>query len=160
MELPVEQDMAQLPLFTDWETMAGEYHTMGLYPRGHLMAKLRPTLSPDIVPSDGIPLLDDNTEVTVAGLVIRRQRPLSKAVFITLEDEFGHIPLVVWPRTYERYRLVLREPLLKVRGHISRREGALNIVLTHAETLSGPGRLPSATSVDGSPGLPKARNWR
>ena len=85
-------------------------------------------------------------EVTVAGLVIRRQRPLAKAVFLTLEDEFGHTPVVVWPKTYERYRLVLREPLLKVWGTVSRREGTLNIVLTHAEVLDGPRHTPEARS--------------
>ena len=52
----------------------------------------------------------------MAGLVIRRQRPLSRAVFMTLEDEFGHIPLMVMPKVYERYRMVLREPLVKVWG--------------------------------------------
>ena len=39
--------------------------------------------------------LDDGVEVTVAGLVIRRQHPGANAIFITLEDEFGHVPLVV-----------------------------------------------------------------
>jgi error-prone DNA polymerase len=144
--LPVEQDMAELPGLSEWEEMAGEYRTMGLYPGGHLMAKLRPSLDPGIVPSDEVPHLRDGEETTVAGLVIRRQRPLAKAVFLTLEDEFGHTPVVVWPKTYERYRLVLREPLLKVRGTVSRREGTLNIVLTHAEVLEGPRHTPEARS--------------
>ena len=138
LDLPVEQDMARLPGLTDWEEMAGEYRTMGIYPEGHLMAKLRSHLDTEVVPSDEVPHLEDGREVTVMGLVIRRQRPLAKAVFLTLEDEFGHTPIVVWPKTYERYRLVLREPLLKVRGTVSWREGTLNIVLTHAEELHGP----------------------
>lgn len=146
LDLPVEQDMARLPGLTDWEEMAGEYRTMGLYPAGHLMAKLRPHLGPEVVPSDEVPHMEDGREVTVAGLVIRRQRPLAKAVFLTLEDEFGHTPVVVWPKTYERYRLVLREPLLKVRGTVSHREGTMNIVLTHAEELQGPRDLPDARS--------------
>ena len=146
LDLPVEQDMARLPGLTDWEEMAGEYRTMGIYPEGHLMAKLRPHLGTEVVPSDEVPHLEDGREVTVMGLVIRRQRPLAKAVFLTLEDEFGHTPIVVWPKTYERYRLVLREPLLKVRGTVSWREGTLNIVLTHAEELHGPRDLPNSRS--------------
>ena len=145
-DLSVEQDMARLPGLTDWEEMAGEYRTMGIYPEGHLMAKLRPHLGPEVVPSDEVPHLEDGREVTVIGLVIRRQRPLAKAVFLTLEDEFGHTPIVVWPKTYERYRLVLLEPLLKVRGTVSRREGTMNIVLTHAEELHGPRDLPDSRS--------------
>ena len=146
LDLPVEQDMARLPGLTDWEEMAGEYRTMGIYPEGHLMAKLRPHLGQEVVPSDEVLHLEDGREVTVIGLVIRRQRPLAKAVFLTLEDEFGHTPIVVWPKTYERYRLVLREPLLKVRGKVSRREGTLNIVLTHAEELHDPRDLPDSRS--------------
>ena len=78
--------------------------------------------------------------------MIRRQRPLAKAVFLTLEDEFGHSPIVVWPKTYQRYRHVLREAVLKVRGVVSRREGTLNIVLTHAERISTLDTLPEAHS--------------
>jgi error-prone DNA polymerase len=54
----------------------------------------------------------EGAQVIVAGLVIRCQRSLGRAVFITLEDEFGHIPLMVWPKVYQRLRLVLRESLL------------------------------------------------
>ncbi len=146
LTLPVEQDMAHLPGLSEWEAMAGEYQTMGLYPRGHMMAKLRPYLSPDIVSSDDVPHLKGGTEVTVTGLVIRRQRPLGKAVFITLEDEFGHTPIVVWPKVYERYRMVLREPVLTVRGIVSRRDGTMNIALTHAESVTVPSALPEAHS--------------
>jgi error-prone DNA polymerase len=136
--------MASLTPMTGWEEMAGEYQTMSLYPQGHLMGHMRPHLSRDILPSDELPHLQEGMEVWVAGLVIRRQRPLGKTVFITLEDEFGHIPLIVWPSVYARYRLVLREPVLKVRGKVSRREGTLNIAVTHAESLRTLRTTPSA----------------
>ena len=146
LDLPAEQDMAGLSPLTQWEAMAGEYQTMGLYPGGHLMEAMRPHLGPDVLTSQDIPNLKDGERVTVAGLVIRRQRPLSKAVFITLEDEFGHIPLMVWPAAYERYRLVIKEPVLKAWGTVSRREGALNIVLEGAEAVHAPRDLPVAKS--------------
>ena len=142
--LPVEQDLVDLPRLSDWEEMLGEYRTMGLYPRGHLMTKLRPTLDPNIIRSDEVRHLPDGTEVTVAGLVIRRQHPATNAVFLTLEDEFGHIPIVVWPGVFERMRLILREPVLKARGTISWREGTMNIVLSHAEGIPVKERLPAS----------------
>jgi len=49
-------------------------------------------------------LLGCSTEVTVAGLGIRRQRPLRRAVFITLDDEVDNIPLVAWPDVHGQYR--------------------------------------------------------
>jgi len=84
----------------------------------------------------------------VAGLAIRRQRPLGKTVFVTLEDEFGHIPLVVWPKVYEQYRLVLRESVLIVKGEISRREGTMNVAVKHVARARG------------GQNLPKAKNWQ
>ena len=144
LQLPVEQDMAALPRFSEWESMEGEYQTLGLYPKGCLMAALRPNLGKEVLTSLDVPDMSDGEQVTVAGLAIRRQKPLGKAIFITLEDEFGHIPMIVWPAIYEKYRLVLREPLLKVVGVISRREGTLNIVVNHAESIGGPRDLPAA----------------
>jgi error-prone DNA polymerase len=147
LQLPVEQDMALLPPQTPWEVMEDEYHTLGLFPGGHIMGMLRPYLNQGVLTSQHIPDLLEGTQVTVAGLVVRRQRPLGRAVYITLEDEHGHIPLVVWPKVYERLRLALRESLLEVRGVVSRQEGTMNIVVKQARSLKGV-RKP-----------PRAKNW-
>ena len=146
LPLPVVQDMAPLPQLTPWDRMEGEYRTMGLHPAGHIMAHLRERVAPEVTTSQEIADLEDGARVVVAGLVIRRQRPLGKAVFITLEDEFGHTPLVVWPAVYERYRHVLREPLVVAEGTVSRREGTMNIVLSHARALQSFEVAPKAKS--------------
>ena len=146
LPLPVEQDMAELPEQSQWETMGEEYRTLGLYPEGHLMAMVRPHLRPGILSSRDLDAKADGDIVTVAGLVIRRQRPLAKAVFLTLEDEFGHIPLVVWPNEFAKYRQVIREPLLVIRGQVSRRDGTMNIVAQHVEPMPTMDHLPKAKS--------------
>jgi len=146
LPLPVEQDMAELPEQSQWETMGEEYRVMGLYPEGHLMALVRPHLRPGILSSRDLDAKADGDIVTVAGLVIRRQRPLAKAVFLTLEDEFGHIPLVVWPGEFAKYRQVIREPLLVIRGQVSRRDGTMNIVAQHVEPMPTMEHLPKAKS--------------
>lgn len=147
LELPVEQDLAQLSGLDHWKTMEVEYQTLGLYPRGHLMAMLRPHLPAEVLTSQDVQDLPDGMEVNTAGLVIRRQRPLGKAVFITLEDEYGHIPLVVWPKIYERLRHVLKESVLMVRGIISRQEDTMNIVIQQAREIKS------------LQDLPRAKNW-
>ena len=147
LALPVSADMAELNQATAWEQMDGEYRTMGLHPDGHVMAYLREQLGSDVLTSQDMSGLEDGTEVTVAGLVIRRQRPLGKAVFITLEDEHGHSPLILWPKVYARYRQVLKEPLVQVKGAISRRDGTMNILVAHVKKL--------AVVME----APKAKNW-
>ena len=146
LPLPVEQDMAKLPEQSEWETMGEEYRILGLYPEGHLMSTARPYLRRDILSSRDIEAKADGDIVTVAGLVIRRQRPLAKAVFLTLEDEFGHIPLVVWPGEFAKYRQVIREPLLIIRGEVSRRDGTMNIVVKHVKPMPAINNLPKAKS--------------
>jgi error-prone DNA polymerase len=148
LRLPVEQDMAELPEQSQWETMGEEYRILGLYPEGHLMALARPHLRPGILSSRDIEARADGDIVTVAGLVIRRQRPLAKAVFLTLEDEFGHIPLVVWPGEFAKYRQFIREPMLIIRGEVSRRGGIMNVVAKHVEPM------PAMNN------LPKSKNWQ
>ena len=147
LPLPIAQDMAELPELTEWEVMEGEYRTMGIHPGSHVMAHLSKHLGPDVLTSRDVSGLEDGTEVTVAGLVVRRQRPLGKAVFITLEDANGHTPLILWPKVYAKYKLVLREPLVQVRGMITRRDGTMNILVTHAS------RLPGMETA------PRAKNW-
>ena len=68
---------------------------MGVHPKGHLTATMREYLPSRISNSQDVLDLPNGTEVTVAGLVIRRQQPSAKAVFVTLEDEFGHTPFVI-----------------------------------------------------------------
>jgi error-prone DNA polymerase len=148
MELPVEQDMESLPETTDWEVMEGEYRTMGIHPRSHLMAYLRDQL-PHVTTSVDIWDKPDGAEVQIAGLVVRRQHPHAKAYFLTLEDEFGHTPTLAWPDTYKRYRQVIRETALLITGTVSRREGTMNVVARHVEPL------PNIGSAS-----PRSKDWQ
>ncbi len=149
LELPVSQDMAVLTPLDEWEEMAGEYAVMDLYPRGHLMELVRDLLPPGVVRSDELRFVGDGVEVLAAGRVIRRQHPSGKAIFLTLEDEYGHIPIAMFRDTYKRLRHAIREPVLLVWGKVSRREGTMNIMLTHAE--------PVRASVGP---LPVSKDWR
>ncbi|MDP6666175.1 MAG: DNA polymerase III subunit alpha [Dehalococcoidia bacterium] len=128
-EMPVEQDMVALPAESSWDRMIGEYSATGVYPGGHLMMKVRPHLPPDVIGSDEVRNYASGDRISVAGLVIRRQKPNGKTVFLTLEDEFGLSPLIVWPAVYQRLKLKIKEPLLLATGTVSRREGTMNIVV-------------------------------
>ena len=135
LSLPVEQDMAPLPKAGAFDEMVREYRTMGLHPASHVMAYIRESLGANVLTSDEVPSVPDGETVTVAGLVIRRQRPLAKAVYITLEDEYGHIPLVAWPKAYARLRNDLKAPFLVVTGAMSRRDETLNLVVQQVKPM-------------------------
>ena len=136
LPLPVTQDIIELKKPGDWEAMKEEYKILSLFPAGHIMSRLRPRFSRDLISSKDVPQLKDGDEVTAAGMVIRRQRPAGKVVFITLEDEFGHIPLMVFPQVYERYESRFKSPFLIIKGKMSRREGTHEIVVTQVKSFT------------------------
>jgi len=135
MQLPIKQDMLLLPTETSEEIMQYEYNSLGIHPKGHLLLYLRKHIDKDILTSQDAIQCPDGKNVKVAGIVIRRQRPLGKAIYMTLEDETGHTPLIIWPQVYRQLRLVLRESLLIIDGIISRRDGTINIVVQNARSL-------------------------
>ena len=77
--------------------------------------------------------------VTVAGLVLVRQRPgtAKGVIFVTLEDETGVCNVVVWAKTYERFRrAVISGRLLRVTGRLQREAGVVHVVAEMIEDLS------------------------
>ena len=131
------------------DRMLDEYEMLGLCPGGQVMELIRPHLGKEVVPADGLREFRDGDIVRVAGRVVRRQRPLAKAVFMTLEDETGLIPLAVWPAEWERLKGALGHRLVLVEGEVSRRDDTLNIAVQGAWSLGWP-----ASS------LPEPRSWR
>jgi error-prone DNA polymerase len=148
LSLPVEQDMVELPAPGEWERMKEEYGVLSLFPDGHVMARLRSRFNGGFCTSRDIDELSDGAEVTTAGLVIRRQRPHGKVVFMTLEDEFGLIPLMVFPQVYERQEYEFRSPFLVVKGRLTRREGIHNVVVTGVKPFRAMDKAP------------ESKNWR
>ncbi len=144
LPLPVEQDIVELAAPGDWERMQEEYNILSLFPAGHVMSQLRPRFDKGFCTSRDIEKMGDGAPVTAAGLVIRRQRPRGKVVFITLEDEFGHIPCMVFPKVYERYEHRFKSPFLMVKGRLNRREGTHNVVITKVKSFSALDKVPAS----------------
>src|SRR5262249_53466858 len=76
--------------------------------------------------------------VTVAGLVLVRQRPGdAKAIFMTLEDETGIANTIVWLRAFEIYRpIVLGARLIGVTGELHNEQGVIHIIAHQIEDMS------------------------
>ncbi|MEB8387263.1 OB-fold nucleic acid binding domain-containing protein [Rhodobacteraceae bacterium KMM 6894] len=77
--------------------------------------------------------------VTVAGLVILRQRPgtAKGVIFLTLEDETGVVNVVVWRKLYEQYRrAVISGRLLRVTGRVQRDNDVVHVLAEVIEDIS------------------------
>jgi error-prone DNA polymerase len=103
----------------------------GLSPAGHPMRHLRAAVAAlGAVPAAELERRRDGDRVTVAGLVICRQRPGTAKgfCFVTLEDETGLANVVITPPLFEaNRRLIKRSPLLVVSGVLQEEQGVLNV---------------------------------
>src|SRR5579883_3032017 len=104
---PAAMPEAALPAMTLGQHVAEDYAALSLSLKRHPLAFLRDELRREgVVPAADLATLRVNRRVSVAGLVLIRQRPgtASGVIFVTLEDETGIANLIVWPGTFEAYR--------------------------------------------------------
>jgi error-prone DNA polymerase len=83
--------------------------------------------------------LPEVTRVTVAGLVLVRQRPgtASGVVFMTIEDETGIANIIVWPKVFEKLRaIVIGARFVAVTGKLQSESGVIHIVAERMEDLT------------------------
>lgn len=105
------------------EQLVLDYERTGVSVADHPMKLLRSRLPTKVRSSCELLSVSSGTHVCVAGMVICRQRPgtASGVVFLTMEDEFGFLNLVLWSRVFEAYRsVVTTSSLLMVHGRIER----------------------------------------
>jgi error-prone DNA polymerase len=127
-------DSVALPAESAGETVANDFAAIRLSLRHHPLALLRDNLiARRVLPAGDLVARPNGQRITVCGLVLVRQRPgsASGVIFMTLEDETGVANVIVWPKTFERFRkIVLAARLLLVEGELQR-EGIVTHVIAH-----------------------------
>ncbi len=126
---------------TTAENVEADYATQGYSLEAHPMALIRAELRQRrLSDSRAIRERQHGDPARVAGLVTVRQRPpeAGGVTFVTLEDEFGQINLVVWERVALRYRRELLEStVLRVDGQLQIVDSVCHLVAHKLENLSG-----------------------
>ena len=139
---------AALPEPSLGEEVYEDYSWLRMSLKAHPLTILRPRLR-DIVENRDLATAPLGRPVTVAGLVLARQRPGSAkgVIFATLEDETGVANIIVWPKTYAAYRrIVLTARLLIVTGKLQREGIVIHLV---ADKLEDASPLLDELSADG-----------
>ncbi|HST34486.1 MAG TPA: DNA polymerase III subunit alpha, partial [Solirubrobacteraceae bacterium] len=141
LALPLELPAApRLRSLGRWQRLIADYATSGVTVGDHAMAVLRERLTaPMLATSAQLTRLPSGSAVSMAGLVIARQRPgtAKGTMFLLFEDEFGTVNLIVPRAVYERHRQLARaEPLLLARGRVERsEEGVVNLLVRELAEL-------------------------
>ena len=130
----------RLPVMSMGEQVVEDYATLRMSLRCHPLYLLRPELEArGVVPCTQLACLTPEQQVTVAGLVLSRQRPgtAKGVIFMTLEDETGIANLVVWADVFERFRrTVVGARLLVCTGRLQREGLVIHIIARHLEDYS------------------------
>ncbi|USG60454.1 error-prone DNA polymerase [Sneathiella marina] len=129
-----------LPAMPLGQQVIEDYQSLHLSLKAHPLSFLRSSLtaSGTLTASD-LPKRKSGKWITIAGLVLARQRPGTAAgvIFMTLEDETGTANIIVWPKKFETYRrIVLSARIVRVRGEMQAEQGVIHIITHHIEDLS------------------------
>lgn len=124
------------------DEVARDYQITGYSLKAHPMSFLRESLTSSGVLTAAEVKDEKNCPhgrfVAVGGIVLFRQRPgTAKGVmFMTLEDETGHIDLIVRPNVYERFRnAAIYAKLVIVHGRVERDGKVVHVLATKYEDI-------------------------
>lgn len=102
--------------------------TLGPHPVSFLRERLT---EKQIRTANSLHAVPNNMIAKTAGLVIGRQRPgtASGVIFVTLEDETGHVNVIVWPGLVETQRkTLLKAKFLFVSGTVQHESNVLHLI--------------------------------
>ncbi|MBZ9893301.1 MULTISPECIES: error-prone DNA polymerase [unclassified Mesorhizobium] len=135
-ELEPETKLPKMPL---GEHVIHDYRSLGLSLKAHPVAFLRERLDrAGVTPNARLCSVRDGRRVSVAGLVLVRQRPgKGNAVFLTLEDDEAVANVIFWQRTFDRFRpIVMGARFVKVTGKLQSESDVVHIVAEKIEDLT------------------------
>jgi len=118
---------------TEGQNIVADFKSLGLSLERHPVALLRRRLNRHrYIPAAELAAMATGKQVRVAGLVITKQRPgtASGVTFITLEDETGHVNLIVWRKTAEEQRdVLLAARLMGIEGELQIEGKVIHVIV-------------------------------
>ncbi len=129
----------RLPIMPLGQHVIHDYKSLGLSLKAHPLSFLRERLDrAGITPNARLTAVPNGRRVTVAGLVLVRQRPgKGNAIFLTLEDEKAVANIIVWSRNFDRFRpVIMGSKLIRVTGKLQCESEVVHIVADNMEDLT------------------------
>ena len=115
-----KDDATSIRPASETDNLRADYASTGLTLGRHPVSLLRGILRKRrVITAQQLLKLKHGTHTRACGLITMRQRPMTAngTIFLTLEDETGHVNVVIWQRLWERQRdTVLNASLIAVDG--------------------------------------------
>jgi len=139
VDLVKEPEMT-LPPMLPGENVIHDYRYLSLSLKAHPVSFLRADFNKrGITASRTLEVTGNNRKVTVAGLVLVRQRPgtAKGVIFMTLEDETGVANVIIWPKIFEQFRAeVMGARLVKITGKLQKADNVIHVVADTVENIT------------------------
>src|SRR5262249_19098771 len=139
--------------------VVNDYRFLELTLRAHPASFLRADLARrGIIRNEELRAKPSGARVTVSGLVTIRQQPGSAhgVIFMTIEDETSIANIIVWRKTFERFRpIVLGARYIAVHGEVQQESGVIHVVAQRLENRRALWRV-SGGGVPPTEPLPRA----
>lgn len=138
-EARANEPEVMLTPMTEGREVVEDYRAVQLSLRAHPVAFLRDELDRrGILPATALRGLKDGRKVSVAGIVLVRQRPgKGNVTFITMEDETGIANALAWQRIFEAHRrVILSSAMIVVHGQLQKEGQVIHIVGERIEDLT------------------------
>ena len=129
----------KLPLMPLGEHVIHDYRSLGLSLKAHPVSFLRQRLDQTgVTPNEKLTDVPNGRRVSVAGLILVRQRPgKGNAIFLTLEDEKHVANIIVWKSDFERLLpVIMGSKLVRVTGKLQCEADVVHIVAQQMEDLT------------------------
>src|SRR5260221_10820841 len=130
----------RLPPMPVGEEVANDYRFLELSLRAHPASFLRADLAQrGIIRNEELRDLPSRARVNVSGLVTVRQQPgaANGVIFMTIEDETAIANIIVWPKTFERFRpVIMGARYVAVGGELQQESGVIHVVAARLDDLT------------------------
>jgi error-prone DNA polymerase len=129
---PQQEPDVALPAMPPGEEVVNDYRFLKMSLKAHPIQFVRSSLDAmRVVRNEHLPETAPGRRISVAGLVLVRQRPGSAkgVIFMTLEDEGGVANVIVWPKVFEKFRpVILSARFVVVHGRLQSEHGIIHII--------------------------------
>ncbi len=128
----------RLPVMPPGQHVIHDYRSLGLSLKGHPLCFLRQRLERSgVTPSGKLPSVRDGRRVTVAAWFSSGSARQGKCDLPHPEDEEGVANIIVWQRSFERFRpVVMGSKLISATGRLQSESGVIHIVAERMEDLT------------------------
>ncbi|HKF10084.1 MAG TPA: error-prone DNA polymerase, partial [Xanthobacteraceae bacterium] len=130
----------RLPAMPLGEEVVNDYRFLELSLRAHPASFLRADLDRyGIIRNEELRALPRGARVRVSGLITVRQQPgaANGVIFMTIEDETAIANIIVWPKTFERFRpVIMGARYVAVSGELQQESGVIHVVAAWLDDLT------------------------